>query len=367
MTDISPIDNSPIDTSTVPPADAPRQRGTGLPTAADGRTRPTTVVGPYLQPVIDAAAEYGISRQTLAQAARIDVPEPLPPFLSGDAYLTLLQTASTLSNDNSFGLTVGRQVRPATFGLLGVTLLSCSHLGQALEHVIRWEELVHQLGQSRVDIVDDVGVLSWSSTHGMTALVDSIFAGIMNFSHWLSGRRVPLLRVEFMHAIKDKSPYERFFQCPVIDQSPRHALVCETAILAWPVIQADPGLLISLQEMASKLLMARERESGLVRHVRRLISDAFPRQLKLEDAARALSLSPRTLQRRLQALDTHFQQELDRVRQSTAEDYLRYSRSHLTEIAYFLGYQEQSSFTHAFKAWTGMSPGEYRRKYAIQT
>lgn len=132
------------------------------------------------------------------------------------------------------------------------------------------------------------------------------------------------------------------------------------------LVQADPSLLANLQEMASKLLMTHERESGLLRTVRRLISDAFPQQLKLEDVARAVAMSPRTLQRRLQAEGTHFQQELDWVRRNSAEDYLRYSRSHLTEIAYLLGYQEQSSFTHAFKAWTGLNPGEYRRKHAAR-
>lgn len=325
-----------------------------------------TVVGPYLLPVLAAAADYGISRQRLASAAGLPLADELPPFVAGHDYLTLLGTAAELCGDPAFGLAVGRHVRPATFSLLGITLLSCRHLRQSLEQVIRWEGLVHQLGESNVTVEENVGVFSWSSPHQLPALVDSVFAGVMNFSHWLSGRRIPLLQVEFTHAIKDRSPYERLFQCPVIERSTRNALVCEAAILDWPVIQADPGILVSLQALASKLLLAREQESGLLRNVRQQISDAFPQPLKLEDAAKTLSLSPRTLQRRLKALGTHFQQEMDDVRKSTAEDYLRYSRSHLTEIAYFLGYQEQSSFNHAFKAWTGMNPGEYRRKFGIQ-
>lgn len=324
------------------------------------------VVGPYLLPVIEAAADYGVCRATLAQAAHLDLPEVLPAFFTGEQYLSLLQAACDLSGDESFGLTVGRHVRPATYSLLGVTLLSCQHLGQSLDQVLRWEGLVHQLGQSHVEITAGVGAFNWTSPHSHAALVDSVFAGIMSFAHWLSGRRVPLVRVEFRHAIRRRAPYERFFQCEVIDQAERNALICEAAVLAWPVVQADPSLLANLQEMASKLLMTRERESGLLRTVRRLISDAFPQQLKLEDVAQALAMSPRTLQRRLQAEGTHFQQELDWVRRNTAEDYLRYSRCHLTEIAYLLGYQEQSSFTHAFKAWAGLSPGEYRRKHATR-
>lgn len=324
------------------------------------------VVGPYLLPVIEAAADYGVNRVTLAHAARLDLPEELPAFFSCEQYLALLEAACDLSGDESFGLTVGRHVRPATYSLLGVILLSCQHLGQSLHQVLRWEGLVHQLGQSHVAMDDGVGVFEWASPHSHAALVDSVFAGILSFAHWLCGRRVPLLRVEFRHAIRHRAPYERFFQCEVIDLAARNALICESAVLAWPVVQADPGLLANLQAMASKLLMSRERETGLLRTVRSLMSDAFPQQLKLEDVAQSLAMSPRTLQRRLQAEGTHFQQELDWVRRTTAEDYLRYSRCHLTEIAYMLGYQEQSSFTHAFKVWTGLSPGEYRRKYATR-
>lgn len=325
------------------------------------------VVGPYVLPVIEAAAECGIQRAQLAATAQVDLPDPLPAFFSTAQYLALLQTASTLSGQSAFGLTVGRHVKPATYSLLGITLLSCTHLGQSLEQVLHWEGLVHQLGQSRIEIEGDVGVFSWSGPHEHAALIDSVFAGIINFAHWLSGRRIPLLRVELMHPVRERKVYEQFFQCEIIAPAPRNALLCETAIMAWPVVQADPSLLASLQDMASRLLLTRERETGLLRSTRTLISDAFPHQLKLEEAATALHMSPRTLQRRLQGLDTHFQQELEWVRRTTAEDYLRYSHRPLTEIAFLLGYQEQSSFTHAFKGWSGMNPGEYRRKYRVSS
>ena len=73
-------------------------------------------------------------------------------------------------------------------------------------------------------------------------------------------------------------------------------------------------------------------------------------------------MSPRTLQNRLEASGMSFRSVVDRVRQSEAESYLRESRLPLIDIALALGFANQTSFQHAFKRWTGKSPGEFRRQ-----
>ena len=66
------------------------------------------------------------------------------------------------------------------------------------------------------------------------------------------------------------------------------------------------------------------------------------------------------MQRKLSDADTSFQQLLDRTRQALAQDYLLRPDLSLTDIAFLLGYQDQSAFNHAFREWTGESPGSYR-------
>ena len=48
------------------------------------------------------------------------------------------------------------------------------------------------------------------------------------------------------------------------------------------------------------------------------------------------------------------------TRQRLAEDYLRQGRYSLSDIAFLLGYSDQSSFTRAFRRWTGMTPGQFQ-------
>jgi AraC-like DNA-binding protein len=81
----------------------------------------------------------------------------------------------------------------------------------------------------------------------------------------------------------------------------------------------------------------------------------------LAELARAHHTSPRSLQRRLADQGTSFQALLDDTRRHLAEAHLKEGRLDLAEIALLLGYSEQSAFTRAFRAWTGLPPAQWRR------
>ena len=71
-------------------------------------------------------------------------------------------------------------------------------------------------------------------------------------------------------------------------------------------------------------------------------------------------MSVRSLQRNLNKLGTTFGSILDETRRELAEHYVSDFKEDLTEVAFKLGYSEQSSFSRAFKRWTGISPSAYR-------
>jgi AraC-like DNA-binding protein len=84
--------------------------------------------------------------------------------------------------------------------------------------------------------------------------------------------------------------------------------------------------------------------------------------VRLASIAGELGLSQRTLQRKLSEAGASFQQVLDGARHALARDYLRQRGLSLADIAFLLGYQEQSAFTHAFREWSGMNPGAWRER-----
>ena len=86
------------------------------------------------------------------------------------------------------------------------------------------------------------------------------------------------------------------------------------------------------------------------------------RSISIEDIAAALGISSRALQRNLTAEGTKFNQELQNVQKILAFSYFKNPDMTTDDVAYLLGYSEVSSFSRAFKKWTGKTISEYREE-----
>ena len=90
-------------------------------------------------------------------------------------------------------------------------------------------------------------------------------------------------------------------------------------------------------------------------------------KITVNEIAKEVFMSVRSLHRNLNELGTIFGSILDEVRREFAEHYVSDTREEVTEVAFRLGFSEQSSFSRAFKRWTGMSPSAYRADLEKQT
>ena len=79
----------------------------------------------------------------------------------------------------------------------------------------------------------------------------------------------------------------------------------------------------------------------------------------MEEVARMMGVSRATLFRKLKAEGINFEQLHDQLRQTLAIHYLQGGKVTVNETAYLLGYSEASSFSRAFKRWTGRAPSTY--------
>jgi AraC-like DNA-binding protein len=119
-----------------------------------------------------------------------------------------------------------------------------------------------------------------------------------------------------------------------------------------------------LIEQAERYLRSLYSQDNLAAQLRRRLAELLAAGESNADAAcRALKLSRRTLQRRLRAEKTSFQEILREVRAELAVNYLSDKRLKALEVAMLLGYSNISSFTTAFKSWYDMPPAEYRQKF----
>jgi len=133
-----------------------------------------------------------------------------------------------------------------------------------------------------------------------------------------------------------------------------------------PLAKRDNYLNDLLRRYADEALAGRPRHLGRFRSA---VENTLPRLLphgkaSASEVAQHLGMSPRTLARKLRAEGVAFANILAQLRSALAQRYLSERELPISEIAWLLGYCEVSSFTHAFKRWTGKTPRQYRSEEA---
>jgi len=129
-----------------------------------------------------------------------------------------------------------------------------------------------------------------------------------------------------------------------------------------PVIHADYHLNHLLLKYCELALADRRTDISQVRtRVENAISSMLPHgRVLAEDVARSLGMSKRTLARKLSDEGLNYSEILEQLRRDLAVRYLNDRKLHISKIAWLLGFQEVSTFTHAFKRWTGKTPSQIR-------
>ena len=323
------------------------------------------VVATYAHTLWEAARDEGVSEAVLASAlGRATIGDE---DVSVPAYLTLLQVACEQCGP-LFGWVLGQCVKPTTYGINGILLLACPTLGEALQQVLRFESLVHDLGRSSFMQQGDQVVFSWrndcAAHPAAGVLTESVYSGIQTCAQSLVGKPLGNFALEFTHNTDDATA-ERIAQwsgARVRWGAAVNRAILPAAVLAWPIPHANKALLPLLQRHADELVQARHpQERGVVAQVRQSISKRLGRgAIKLADVAADLHLSTRTLQRRLTQAGVAYQALLDATRHELARHYLASSAMPIAEVGFLLGFQDAPAFHHAFKGWQGQGPGQYR-------
>jgi AraC-like DNA-binding protein len=362
----------PASTAAAPepsPADAPCP----IPAAADAR-----VAMAYVQTAVATAEAAGVAPRTLCERLGwpADALDATRDSLAVADYIALLDAAAARAGDPLFGLHVGLQARLSTYPYYGLVVCACTTLREAFAQTRRYEGLAHDLGRSRLHEHGGVATYFWDSPWlaGCTPvqarhLCDSVLAGIVTFASWLAHARLPVLEIGLPYPAPEpalRAAHERVFEARIVYGVPAAYGRFDAALLDRPVPNADRHIFTVLQRHAEALLAARRRETEeprIVAEVRREVAAQLAAdRARLDDVAAALALSPRTLQRKLAEAGTSFQAVHDAARQALAEELLRDARLNLTDVAYMLGYREQSSFNRACREWFGNTPARTRER-----
>jgi AraC-like DNA-binding protein len=171
----------------------------------------------------------------------------------------------------------------------------------------------------------------------------------------------------------DLPEFARFFGCPAefgraVDQgAASDMLEFSNAAVTAPLLTADPTLLKALEPFCDVGAKARRTASNTLRAaVEKEVEKLLPHgKAQKRTVAKALAMSTRTLARRLAVQETTYEEVLDQLRCSLALQHLKDPGMSLSQIAWQLGYEESTSFNHAFRRWTGRSPSEVRKRKSL--
>jgi len=328
----------------------------------------TVMVG-AVRALAAAANEQGVDGGAIA---RRHVPEGLLNDPDGRVPFQQYRAAMAEFIDEC-GDTIG--LRAGARAALGTTLeyltRTSSTLGGALGHIVRYasltadratiemheaEGVVEYTFQAPIEVIPEVPtVMVRQSIEGFLALVVSLGRSI-TITRWTP------TEVRFSYARPDDvAELQQFFGAPLVFEAERSGLVLPSSLLNLSVVTADTQLNLILAACCATLLQELPKTQDLKVDVMRKLTAAVPHgDHSIDQIARKLGMSGRTLQRRLADEGLSFHDVLDETRRLLAQRYLAESSLSITDTALLLGYSEQRAFHRAFKRWNGRTPADYR-------
>jgi AraC-like DNA-binding protein len=169
------------------------------------------------------------------------------------------------------------------------------------------------------------------------------------------------VRIEFRRArpalIED---FERLLRAPLQFGAAQTRLVFDWEAIERPLDGGNPELARHNDAIALQYMTQIERDN-LQGRVRDVLTQRLARgEPSQEEVAELLNMSARTLQRKLGDGGTTYKEILDETRRVLALAYLSAPRHSVSDVTYLLGFSAGSSFTRAFRRWTGQSPSDWR-------
>jgi len=325
-----------------------------------------TALAATLTPLREALAGTGVDFDALARRVGVDpglINRPNVRIPSVRIH-RLWRLAQDATKDPLLGLRAGSVARPGTFHALGLGIVSSTSVLAALKRIERYSGIVSTNGRFVLFEKDSLLVLEARPTiHTVQPAepwFDAIIVALCRLLATCAGPAATPVKVR----LKEGSPahaadYVKVLHCPVEFFADHVALVFDPELAAQRVHSGNAELAAEADRMANRYLetLAPASVSARVRGL--LVKAMLAGEVDQDGIARALNQSPSTLQRRLRREGTSYQTLLDSTRRELALEYLRQGEHSIADVAFLLGFADQSNFTRAFRRWTGKTPRQY--------
>ena len=286
--------------------------------------------------------------------------------------IRILDLAAEELGDEVLGFHLARDFDLREIGLVYYVIASSEQLSDALRNAERYSGILNdgvrlhfrQDDRTAAIMVEYVTVKRHSDRHQ----IEFLLVTLMRICRQVTDSRVAPRHIRVKHR-RDATPAElrTFFGTDIEFDADADEIVFSAQVASLPVVKRDNFLNDLLRRYAEEALARRPLQRGRFRSA---VEDVLPQLLPhgkacASEVARRLSISARTLSRKLHGEGLVFTDILNELRAALAQRYLLDRELPISEIAWLLGYQEVSSFTHAFRRWCGTTPRQFRHMGAV--
>ena len=289
-------------------------------------------------------------------------------WLSMRDYVRVLEAALEVSGDAAFGFYMGEQARSGMFDIMGPLTEHAATLRDSIDGMARYARLFAEGHDPELREREDEAAIQLPSLRGDFPLVrvtaEFSMTALLGTLELFAGPKARPTAVRFAYpAPAYVARYERVFGGAA-------RFDCEVTEMVFPRTWLDrtqpyrsPELYAVLREQADRSLGRIERGAPLRSRIDDVLTKHAPRSLTMEEVARELGMSDRSLRRRLLAESLSFSDLLARSRMNTAKRMLERPSASIKETAFAMGFASETAFHRAFKRWTGMTPKQYQESF----
>jgi AraC-like DNA-binding protein len=331
-------------------------------------TEPLVCVKAVRAPFLAAATATGRSPMELAALAGI-APALLGEFAARVPHSTVVRvwdTFAALTGDPAFGVFTAQLLDGAPVSLVDYMLFHAEDVRDLWRRFARYQSLFHDANdvrdEARGDHVAFVHRFRGEPPTSRYFIEFILSMWVARLRRVLGQRLVPVAVSLRYPAPRDETRHLRHFGVPITFGAEQNELVFPRAVFDLRLPQADPSLREQLtRQLESELRQAGGEAAFLERARSSLRAQLLCGHIDVGATARSLATSERTLQRRLREVGTSFRQLLDEVRRDVALGQISRGDVAVSDVAFLLGFSELSTFSRAFRRWTGSSPAAWRR------
>jgi AraC-like DNA-binding protein len=325
----------------------------------------------FVSTVLQFVAGAGGNPSRVRSAAGIRPGDLLDPdrLIDFDVLAAALAHAADDLHDPFFGLHLGANFHLEGLGLVTYAVLNAGTVGIGLQNLVRYldslvqgirPELVTKRGETTLGVA--VGLRRAIARHlqeAGTLIMVRLLRRLVGDERW-----APRAVVLAHERPAEVAEHVRHFGVVPTFGGRYNEVRFDAALLRREVLDADRSLVPIIEQRLQEVLGVDAHEEPWLRDLRfRIASRLCDGHPRLAALAPDVGLSARTLQRRLGDRGLVWRDIVRETRLRLAKRYLEESDTDLTEVAFLLGYAEQSAFTHAFRRWTRKSPGAHRRAH----